>query len=342
MDRRSFIVSTLATGALLWSGRARGGRQDVVNVYSARHYGDEALYRAFTERTGIEVQLLEGKHEQIIQRLIQEGAATPADVLITVDASRLYDVGERGLLRPVRSEALEKAIPAYLRHPEGLWWGVAIRRRIVVYARGRVDPDELRRYEDLADPRWKGRVLVRSGTNPYNISFVAWMIARLGLAATEEWCRGFVANFARPPQGGDTDQIRAVAAGFGDLALVNEYYLARLRASDKAKDREVAEAVDAIFPDQEGSGVHVNVTGVAVTRHAPHPDNGLRFLEYLASPPAQRHFTTISLESPANPEVEPHPALREWVDVKMDTTNIHNYARFSAEAVKLMDRCGWR
>ena len=340
-DGRRGLAAIALAGVLL--GQPAGAAEEaVVNIYSTRHYGDEALFRAFTEKTGIEVRLLEGKHGQIVQRLVQEGEYTPADVLITVDASRLYDVARRGLLQPVNSPALRAGIPAHLRGPDGLWWGVAVRSRVIVYAGDRVDPQQVRTYADLADPRWRGRVLTRSGTHPYNISFVAWMIAKRGVEETERWCRGFVANFARDPKGGDTDQIRAVAAGVGDLALVNHYYFARLLASGDAAKRAIVEGLGVIFPDQDSGGAHVNVTAAAVTKHAPHPENALRFLEFLATPEAQAHFARVSFEFPANPAVEPHPVLRRWASVRLDTTGIAEYARYSRQALELMDRCGWK
>ncbi len=340
--RRPLLKACIAGAACAFPfpGATRAA-EEVVNVYSTRHYGDDALYRAFTNETGIRVRVLEAGHGQIVQRLVQEGEYSPADILITVDASRIQEVTDRGLLQPVRSPALEAAIPAHLRDPDGLWWGLATRTRVVAYAMDRVDPAAVRTYLDLADPRWKGRILVRSGTHPYNISFVAWMLVRHGEEATERWCRGFVANFARPPQGGDTDQIKGVAAGVGDLALVNHYYFARLLASRDAAKRAIVEGLDLIFPNQETSGTHVNITAGAMTRHAPHPENARRFLEFLASPTAQRHFADVSFEFPANPAVKPHPVLSRWQGVRMDTTDIAVYAKRTGDAVRLMDRCGW-
>ncbi len=341
MQRRDVLALGLAALALPRPAAAAG--EEVVNVYSSRHYGvDDALWRAFEAETGIRVRVVEGGHDELIQRLAAEGEYTPADVLVTVDAGRLAFAAARGLFRPVTSPALERAIPAHLRHPEGLWWGLAVRARILVHHTGRVRRDELSTYEELADPKWRGRILVRSSSNIYNISWVASMIAANGVEATERWCRGFVANFARPPQGGDTDQIEAVAAGVGDVAIVNHYYFARLLASAEAADRALVKELAPFFPNQEDRGTHVNVTGAAVTRHAPHPGAALRLLEFLAGSVGQRHFADATLEYPANPEVTPHPVLRAWGPFRQDTVNAARYAEFAEEAVRLMDRCGWR
>jgi iron(III) transport system substrate-binding protein len=323
---------------------APGYAQDrVVNVYNSRHYGtDEVLWKGFTDKTGIQVRVVEGSHDELIQRLATEGENTPADVLITVDAGRLAFAAGKGLFQPVSTPVLEASVPAHLRHPEGLWWGLAMRARIIVYARDRVAPSELRRYEDLADPKWRGRVLVRSSTNVYNISLVGAILAANGPEKTEEWCRGLVANLARPPQGGDTDQIEAVAAGVGDVAIVNSYYFARLAASNDPAQRAIVEKLGVIFPNQDDRGTHVNISGAAVTRHAPHRDHAIALLEYLVSPEAQRYFADVSLEYPVNPAVEPHPVLQGFGSFRQDTLNAARYAELADEAVRIMDRAGWR
>lgn len=338
--RRTCLLLAAAAVAASAPGHAR---EQVVNVYNSRHYGtDEILWKAFTEKTGIRVNVVEGQHDELIQRLVVEGENTPADMLITVDAGRLAFAAAKGLFQPVTTPVLEESVPPHLHHPDGLWWGLAMRARIIVYAKDRVDPSQLRDYEDLADPRWRGRVLVRSSTNIYNISLVGSILAANGPEKTEEWCRGLVANLARPPQGGDTDQIRAVAAGVGDVAIVNSYYFARLAASEKPEDREIVEKLGVIFPNQDDRGTHVNISGAAVTRYAPHRDNAIALLEYLVSPEAQRYFADGSLEYPVNPKVEPHPVLRSFGTFRQDTLNAARYAELADEAVKIMDRCGWR
>lgn len=338
LSRRAVLA---ASAVLALVGPAAA--EEVVNIYNSRHYGtDQQLWDGFTKATGIQVNVVEGTHEQLIQRMRSEGANSPADVFITVDAGRLAEASSLGLLQPVRSPVLEKAIPAHLRDPDGLWYGLAMRARILAYAKDRVKPEELSTYEALAEPRFKGKILVRSSTSVYNLSLVGSILAADGPAATEKWCEGLVANMARPPEGGDTDQLKAVAAGVGDIAISNSYYLARLAASDKPADKEVAKKLAVFFPNQKDRGTHVNVSGAAVLKTAPHKDNAVKLLEYLASPEAQRYFADVSLEYPANPAVEPHPVLEAWGPFKQDPLNPTLYAKNAAEAAMITDRCGWR
>lgn len=314
-----------------------------VNVYSARHYDtDLTLYETFTEQTGITVNLIEGKDDELVERMRNEGANSPADILITVDAGRLWRAQEAGVLQPVRSEALEAAVPEYLREPEGHWFGLAKRARVLVYAKDRVDPSELSTYEDLADPKWKGRILVRSSSNVYNQSLVGSLLAAHGPEKTQEWAEGVVANMARAPQGGDTDQIKAVAAGEGDVAISNNYYLARLINSDKADEREVASKVGVFFPNQDDRGTHVNVSGAGVAKNAPNRENAVRFLEYLVGAEAQALFAQASYEFPVAGDVELHETLASWGKFKEDELNAAVFGRNNAEALKIMDRAGWR
>lgn len=339
--RRLMAGATLGLLALAAGGPA--GAAEEVNIYSSRHYGtDERLWQGFTEATGIEVNEVQGKHDELIQRMKAEGENSPADVFITVDAGRLAHAADEGLLAPVHSAVLDAAIPANLRHPDGLWYGLATRARVLVYAKDRVAPGELSTYEALAEPAFKDRVLVRSSSSIYNLGLVGSLIEANGYEDTLAWCKGLVDNMARPPEGGDTDQIKAVAAGVGDVAISNSYYFARLVASDDESSREITENLAIFFPNQEGRGAHVNVTGAAVTKSAPHPENALKLIEYLASPEAQRYFADISFEFPANPEVEPHPVLKSWGEFKQDPLNAATFAARNAEALKLADQCGWK
>jgi iron(III) transport system substrate-binding protein len=246
------------------SGAATAG-SGVVNVYSHRHYDtDRELFRRFTEASGIEVNVVTASADELITRLENEGAASPADVLITVDAGRLHRARERGLLQPIRSELLEGSIPAQLRDPDGQWFGLTTRARIIAYHRGRVQPESLSTYEALAEPQWRGRVLTRSSSNVYNQSLLASIIAHEGEGAAESWAQAISGNLSRAPSGGDTDQIKALAAGAGDVAIVNTYYLARLASSSNAEERRIAEQVGAFFPNQNGRGTHINVSGAGV------------------------------------------------------------------------------
>lgn len=321
---------------------ASAAAQDVVNVYNSRHYAsDEQLYADFTEATGIEVNVVEGKHDELIQRLANEGANSPADVLITVDAGRLALAAEKELLQPVATPVLMQAVPPHLRHPDGLWYGISARARVLVYAVDRVEPTQLSTYEALAEPRFKGEVLTRSSSNVYTLSLVGSILEALGPEETEAWAEGMVANFARPPEGGDTDQIKAVAAGQGDVAIANTYYVGRLMDSDDPEDKAVAEKVAVFFPNQQGRGTHVNISGAGVTKHAPNEENAVKLLEYLVTE-GQRYFADVNFEYPVNPEVEPHPILASFGDFKQDTLNAATYAANSIEAAKIMDRVGWK
>jgi iron(III) transport system substrate-binding protein len=316
---------------------------EVVNVYNSRHYQtDQALWDGFTKATGIAVNIVDGTHEQLIERMRTEGANSPADVFITVDAGRLAQAMQLGLLQPIESDLLDSRIPENLRDPDGLWYGLAVRARVLVYAKDRLEPSQIPTYESLADPALKGKVLTRSGTNVYNLSLVGSILEADGPTATQTWCEGVVANMARPPEGGDTDQIKAVAAGVGDVAISNTYYLARLIASAKPEDQAVAEKVAVVFPNQGDRGTHVNVSGAGAVKTAPNLDNAVKLIEYLASPEAQRYFADTSMEYPANPEVAPHPVLGEFGKFRQDPLNPTAYAKNAPEVAMIMDRCGWK
>lgn len=316
---------------------------DVVNVYSARHYDvDQMLYDAFTEETGIEVQVLEGSSDQLVERIRREGMASPADVLVTVDAGRLWRAEDAGILQPVDSEFLNDRIPAYLRHPEGLWFGLSQRVRVIFYSPERFDPSLVSSYEDLTRPELEGRICIRSSNNIYNQSLLASIIEAHGAEAAEEWARGVVANLARSPEGGDTDQIRAVAAGECDVAVGNQYYYLRLVNSDDPADRAVAQQVSLIIPNQDGRGVHVNVGGAGVVAGAPNRENAVRFLEFLASDQAQSLFANETYEFPVVDGVEKHPTLDALGEMKFDQLGMDVLGRTNPEAVRVFDRAGWR
>lgn len=314
-----------------------------VNVYSARHYDtDEVLYDNFTEQTGVRVNVIEGKEDELLERIKSEGTNSPADVFITVDAGRLWRAEEEGVLQPMTSSTLEKAIPRNLRHPDGLWFGLTERARIIVYNKERVKPSELSTYEALAEPQWKGRVCVRSSTNVYNQSLLGSMIASEGVEATENWAKRLVANFAREPEGGDTDQIKAVAAGQCDVAIANHYYVARLAKSADPQEQAAANQVGVFFPNQSGRGTHINISGAGVVADAPNQGNAVKFLEYLVSPEAQKIFAEGNNEYPVVAGVATAPILDSYGDFKSDSINVSAYGRNSPEAVKIADRVGWK
>lgn len=348
MKRVGALILLLGAGLLVAPGRFEGAvaaPARVVNLYSARHYDtDDAMYDEFTTRTGIRVNLVEGDADQLIERIRAEGRNSPADVLLTVDAGRLWRAQDAGLFQKVTSSVLEARVPARYRDPDGYWFGFSIRARVLAYARDRVRPGDLTTYEALADPRWRGRVLVRSSSHVYNQSLVGALIAAHGEAATEQWARGLVANFARPPQGGDTDQLKALAAGVGDVAIVNHYYYARLLNSSRPDEREIAHKVALFYPNQGPGqrGTHVNISGAGVIATAPHRDAAVAFLEYLASDQAQRLFARGAFEYPAVAGVPRDPTLLGLRAFTADTLNARVYGANTARALQLMLRAGWR
>lgn len=335
------IASCLIAFAFLAAAQAAAA--DVVNVYSARHYdSDEALYDRFTEQTGIGVRVLEGDSDQLIERIRREGAASPADVMMTVDAGRLWRAESEGVFQPVESEVLSARIPERLRHPDGLWFGFSQRLRLIYYNRESFDPTGLERYEDLADPRYEDRICVRSSTNIYNQSLLASMIDAHGEDGAEAWAHGLVNNLARPPQGGDTDQIRGVAAGECEIAVANHYYFLRLQYSGDERDRAVADRVGIIFPNQNDRGVHANIGGAGVVAGAPNREAAVKFLEFLASDEAQDIFARGNNEYPVVEGVPKVEALDQWGELKVDNVNVSVYGRNNPEAVRIADRVGWR
>lgn len=314
-----------------------------VNLYSARQ---EALIKPlldnFTARTGIRVNLVSAKADALMQRLISEGRHSPADVLLTVDAGNLGAAKTAGLLQPLRSDTVRKAVPEAWRDKDGQWTGLSLRARPLFYARDRVTPGQLSTYAALTSPAWKGRICVRSSDNIYNQSLVAAMIDSQGEARTEAWVRGLVANFARPPKGGDRDQIKAVAAGQCDVAIANTYYYAEMLKTGDAGEKEAAGKVAVFWPDQQGRGTHVNISGAGIVRHAPNAANARKLIEYLVSPEAQSWYAANNQEYPIRADVAMSATLKALGDFKPDPVNLSVLGANNARAVKLMDRAGWR
>lgn len=339
---KSTIYSLIALVAMIFISCSG---QDEVNVYSARHYDtDQALYAEFTEKTGIEVNLIEGGSDELIERVKSEGINSPADILVTVDAGRLWRAEEADILQPFESETLEERVPSSFRHPDGLWVGLSKRVRGLVVNPETVENYEELTYEDLADPRFEGRVCIRSSNNIYNQSLVASMIETIGAEATEEWATGLVNNFARDPQGGDRDQIRGVAAGVCDVAVANHYYLAVMLTGDDEADLEAASKVEFVFPNQgeDGRGAHVNISGAGILKNAPNKDNAIKFLEYLTTPEAQKYYIGGNNEYPINDEAEKADVLVEFGEFKSDAVNVSALGRNNPEAIQIMDRAGWK
>ena len=330
---------TLLASFLLCSVAAADG---VVNVYSARHYDtDDKIYEKFTDQTGIKVNIIEGNSDALLARLKREGKRSPADVFITVDAGRLFKAEEQGVFQSVSSDVLPKRVPANLRHPKGLWFGLTKRARIILRSKDRVKEGEITSYEELAKPEWKGRVLIRSSSNVYNQSLVGSMIEAHGEEAAQQWCKGVVANMARKPQGGDRDQIKGVAAGLADVAVANSYYYARmLNGTDEEK--AAAAKVVVVFPNQNNRGTHVNLSGIGVVAGSKNKANAIKFIEYLTSDAAQEVFAAGNNEYPVVKGVKTVSVLEGFGKFKEDKVNAAMFGRNNPVAIKVMDRAGWR
>lgn len=338
----------LVAATLLGSAALVQAQQAVLNLYSARHYQtDEALYEGFTQATGIKINRIDGDDNGIVSRLKSEGAASPADVVLMVDAARLWRAEADGLFQPVRSEVLTQRIPANLRGKDNgqgaQWFGFSTRARVIVYDKLKVSRSDVDTYEKLAAPVNKGRVCTRSGSHPYNLSLFGAMLEHMGPQKTEAWLQGVVDNMARAPKGGDTDQIRAVASGECGVAITNSYYLARLMRSSKPADREVIERVAVVFPNQADHGTHMNIAGGAVAKHAKNRDAAVRFLEYLASETAQVHFADGNNEWPAAEGVKSrNPALMAMGDFRSESVPISVIGQNQVIVQQMLDRVGYR
>ena len=337
------LTAALAVTACSETEGGTAGEGGEINIYSSRHYDvDLALYEDFTEQTGITVNQIEADADALIERIQSEGEFSPADLLITVDAGRLWRAEEAGVFAPVESEVLAERLPEHLRHPDGLWFGISTRARVIIYNKEAGVPEGLTTYADLADPAWKGDICIRSSSNIYNISLLSSIIANEGAEAAESWAKGVVANFARPPEGNDTSQIESVAAGECRIGVVNSYYLGRFAGGDE-EQRAVFDKLGVIFPNQgEGeSGAHVNVSGIGVTAHAPNRKNAIAFLEYLTSESAQRYFADGNNEYPAVIGMAGNSNLEEMGEFRADTLNAATIGAGQTQAVEIFDRAGW-
>ncbi|MES2830564.1 MAG: extracellular solute-binding protein [Pseudomonadota bacterium] len=317
-------------------------QEKVVNLYSARHYQtDEALYANFTKQTGIKINRIEAGENELLERIRTEGANSPADVFITVDAARLAKADDLNLFAPINSKLLESRIPATLRTAD--WAAFSTRARVIVYNKAAVNAADVQQYQDLADAKLKGKVCVRSGSHPYNLSLGASLLAQMGEQKTTDWAKGLVANFARAPKGGDTDQIKAVAAGECGVALANSYYVARLIRSDKAEDRKIVEAIGVVYPNQATSGTHINISGGGILKNAPNKESAAKFLDYLASDQAQVYFADGNNEWPVVPSVKiQNPALEAMGKFKTESINVGVLAKSQPTVQKIYDRAGWQ
>ena len=335
--RLCFGISVFFILAVLTMCKTTASAEEVVNLYSYRQpFLIKPILKAFTEKTGIKTNIVFAK-----KGMLEKIKATPgaADAVLTVDIGRLHDMDEAGLLQPVKSKVLEQNIPSSYRHPEGHWFGLTLRGRVVYASKKRVKPGELTRYEDLADPKWKGRICTRSGKHVYNVSLFASMVAHLGEAKARKWLVGLKSNLARKPSGNDRAQAKAIYAGQCDLALANTYYMAKMATNKKKKiQREWAKAVYIVFPNQKDRGAHVNISGAAVAKHAKNRKNAIRLIEFLSGEHAQKLYADQNYEYPLKKGVKIHPLVASWGKFKADTINLAEVANKRALASKLVDK----
>lgn len=316
---------------------------DVVNVYTHRHYKtDDELFAKFTQETGIQVNIVNAGADELIQRLETEGKDSPADVLITVDAGRLYRAQSKDLLQPIHSDILDANIGPKYREKDGYWYGLTYRARIIAYAKDRVNEADIKTYEDLVDAKWKGKVVIRSSENVYNQSLLASILVAQGEEKAKEWAKGVVANMARSPKGSDRDQVKAVASGEADIAVVNTYYIGLMLNDESAEERKAGESIGIIFPNQEGRGTHVNISGIGVTKYAPNKENAIKLLEFLSGKEAQQILTNMNYEYPINPEATKASILQTWGDFKTDSVELYKLGEYNSPAVKIFDEVGWK
>jgi len=338
------IAKTILICSLLASATAFAQDNKVLNLYSSRHYQtDEALYANFTKQTGIRINRIEAGEDALLERIRNEGERSPADVLVTVDAGRLWRAEQLGFFQPTKSALLDARIPASLREPGGQWFGFSLRARLIAYNKAKVKPAEVPTYESLAEAKWKGRICMRSSTNMYNLSLMGAMIDHLGEQKAQAWAQGVRDNLARDPRGGDTDQLKSVAAGECDVTLSNQYYYARLARSGKAEEREIAAKLGVVFPNQASWGTHVNISGAGVMKHAPNREAAVKFLEYLASDEAQRYFAEGNNEWPVVTGVKiDNPVLKMLGGFRQDSLNVAVLGRNQPGSQKIYDRVAWK
>lgn len=319
------------------------GKEQVVNVFTARHYDvDSTLYDAFTKQTGIKVNEVKGTAEELVERLKREGASTEADLFVTVDGGVLNYAKQNGVLQPMTSQAIDKNVPKQFRDKDNQWVGVATRARVIVYAKDRVKPEQLSTYEDLASDRWKGKVLVRSSSSLYNQSLLASFIELNGEAKAEEWAKGIVTNLARKPEGGDRDQAKAIAAKVGDVAIMNTYYVGQMLNSKDAEEVKVAQNIGVFFPNQGTTGTHLNISGVGLTKHAKNKDNAIKLVEFITGKEGQTMLTNGSFEFPVNETADKPELLKSWGTFKTQQIDFGKLGDHNKKATELLNKVGWK
>ena len=319
--------------------------EQVVNMYSQRHYDvDQKQYDNFEDKTGIKVNVIKANADELIQRIKNEGENSPADLFITVDVGKLWQAADMGLLQEYGDKSLTDGIPESLIDKNGFWIPVTYRSRVLVYSNERVEKSELSTYEDLANPKWKGRLLVRSSSNSYNQALMSSLVANLGEDATQEWTKSVVSNFARDPKGNDRDQVKAIAAGQGDVAIVNSYYIGLLLSSENEEEVNAGNAISVFFPNQgEGErGSHINVSGVALAKNSPNKSNALKLIEYLTSDEAQEIYVNNTFEYSVKPNIEPNDIVKEWGAFRKDPLDLNMLGVRRNDAIRIFDAGGWK
>lgn len=320
-------------------------KNNEINIYSQRHYQvDKKQYENFEKKTGIKINVIKAGADELLERLYNEGENSPADLFVTVDAGKLQKGVENGLFQKIINKKIESNIIADLKDANSYWVPVTYRARLIVYSNERVLPSELSTYEDLANPKWKGKILVRSSSNAYNQALMASMYANIGEEATKKWSKGIVNNLARDPKGNDRDQVKAIASGQGDLAIVNSYYIGMLLSSEKESEVLAGKSISVFFPNQakEDRGTHVNISGFALTKNAPNRENAIKLLEYLTDVEAQNTYVNNSFEYPINPKVKPSKIVSSWGEFKFDKLDLNLLGSLRADAIKIFDYTGWK
>jgi iron(III) transport system substrate-binding protein len=336
-------VSNNSKGSDVLPTKVETSPDKVVNLYTDRHYeADQKLFEDFTKEKGIKVNVVSGKSDELLERLVREGKDTQADMFITADAGRLSVAKDKEMLAAVNSTVLSTNIPVNLKDVDSKWFGLTVRARVIVYSKDRVNPKDLSTYEDLTNTKWKGKVLVRPSSNIYNQSLVASFIELKGEEETKKWAEGLVANMAREPKGNDRDQATAIVAGTGDVAIMNTYYLGLMLNSSNQEEVNVANKVGVFFPNQENSGTHVNISGAGVTKYAKNVENAIKLLEYMSEEKAQKQFAEANYEYPANPKVEPSQLLKSWGEFKRQNLNLSKLGENNSRAVKIMNEVKWK
>lgn len=354
---RPFLVSTALTIGLAGCGgtnqsdskgkeaasKPETTENQEVNMYTARHYEvDDEIYKKFTEETGIKVNVVKGEAEELIERLKREGESTEADLFVTVDGGVLTNAKQNDILQPVTSDIINENVPENLRDVDNNWIGLATRARIIAYSKDRVSPDELSTYEDLTSDKWKGKLLVRSSTSLYNQSLLASFIELNGEEQAEQWAQGIVNNFARQPDGGDRDQAKAIAAGVGDVAIMNTYYVGLLANSEDPEEVKVADSIGVFFPNQETNGTHVNISGIGLTKHSKNQENAIKLIEYMTDVEAQEILAANNYEFPVNPNAAKPELLESWGDFKMQELDFDTLGEHNKKAIEVFNKTGWK